>query len=199
MNFEAVIFQGIYYLLEAVALGFLVETLLFFPVIVFKKKLSFRLNLKEMDRAAVNLIKHIGLLWLCVSLAYKIFEVVSLTDEYEEYAFYNRTFGPYWFAYWLTSPFMFLLTQLLWIERFSSKWLPRLMIGVFIAFSLFAEEIVIFMSSLHRDYLPSSWRDSYVKLLSTIGFGILIFVVIWGLWFVLGKYVFGKPDQEELN
>lgn len=190
MNVEAVVFEYIYHMLKGVVLGFLLETLFLFPVLVLKRNASS--YLVEADTALVNMFKHIGLVWFCVSVCYLAYEIFSLTDDSSQHRFYSRMTGPYWFAYWLTSPFMFLLTQLLWIKWFSSHWLPRLFIAVILVFSLFAEKIVVFLSSLHRDYLPSSWADYYNCSSSTIVLRAFLFIGLWALWFVGGRYRFGK-------
>jgi hypothetical protein len=67
----------------------------------------------------------------------------------------NRMFGKYWFGIWIQPLFWFLLSQIFRIKLFSKNILIRIFASFFLIFSI--ERLVIISTSLHRDYLPSSW------------------------------------------
>lgn len=82
-------------------------------------------------------------------------------DPFESFMYVNRVTGPYGFTYWLLILCNILIPQLLWFPRF------RLNIGVLWAISvivnigMWLERFVIVVTSLHRDFLPSSWGMYY--------------------------------------
>jgi molybdopterin-containing oxidoreductase family membrane subunit len=106
--------------------------------------------------------------------------------QYEQYAFMNRMFGPYWWAYW-TMMFCNLITP----QVFWSKWARTtpcfiFIISILVNIGMWFERFVIIVTSLHRDFLPSSWvmyRPTWVE----VG----IFVGTLGLFFTL-FFLFAK-------
>jgi hypothetical protein len=67
----------------------------------------------------------------------------------------HRMFGKYWLGFWLQPLLWFSITQLLRFETIRKNIFCRLIFSILIILSL--ERIVIISTSLHRDYLPSSW------------------------------------------
>jgi molybdopterin-containing oxidoreductase family membrane subunit len=76
---------------------------------------------------------------------------------YEQYAFMNRAMGPYAWSYWTMVTCNVLIPQLLWIRKIRRS--PMLMypIVILVNVGMWFERFVIIVTSLHRDYLPSSW------------------------------------------
>ena len=75
----------------------------------------------------------------------------------ERYAFLNRAFGPYAWAYWTMVGCNVLVPQLLWIRKVRrSVWLMYPVV-ILVNVGMWFERFVIIVTSLHRDYLPSSW------------------------------------------
>jgi Ni/Fe-hydrogenase subunit HybB-like protein len=78
-------------------------------------------------------------------------------NEYERYAFINRATGPYWWAYWSMITCNVLSPQLFWFKRLRTSIPVMFMASIFINIGMWFERFVIIVTSLHRDYLPSSW------------------------------------------
>ena len=98
---------------------------------------------------------------LMVSYSYLIEYFISWYSGsgFERYAFMNRTFGHYAWETFAMIACNVLVPQLFWFRRIRRS--PRLMFPVvfLVLVGMWFERFVIIVSSLHRDYLPSSWRD----------------------------------------
>ncbi|MDX1418467.1 MAG: NrfD/PsrC family molybdoenzyme membrane anchor subunit [Rubricoccaceae bacterium] len=77
--------------------------------------------------------------------------------EYEQYAFLNRATGPYWWAYWIMMSCNLILPQLFWIKKLRRSIGFMLFVSIIVNIGMWFERFVITVTSLHRDYLPSSW------------------------------------------
>lgn len=99
---------------------------------------------------------------------------------YEQYAFYNRALGPYWWAYWSMMTCNVISPQLFWIKRLRRSVAFTFLMSIVINIGMWFERFVIIVTSIHRDYLPSSW--SYYSPSIT---EILIFTGTLGMFFTL--------------
>jgi len=78
-------------------------------------------------------------------------------NRYEQFAFINRAFGPYAWAYWTMVTCNVLSPQIFWFKKFrTSPWL-MFAVSIFVNIGMWFERFVITVTSLHRDFLPSSW------------------------------------------
>ncbi|MEY2935683.1 MAG: hypothetical protein RL033_6432, partial [Pseudomonadota bacterium] len=75
----------------------------------------------------------------------------------ERYAFLNRATGPYWWAYWIMVTCNVLSPQLFWSKRLRTSLPVMFVVSILINVGMWFERFVIIVTSLHRDYLPSSW------------------------------------------
>ncbi|MFA8434505.1 MAG: NrfD/PsrC family molybdoenzyme membrane anchor subunit [Marinifilaceae bacterium] len=98
--------------------------------------------------------------------------------EYEQYAFLNRATGPYWWAYWIMMSCNVISPQLLWIKKLRRNLVFTFILSIFINIGMWFERFVIIVTSLHRDYLPSSW-SMYKPTLVEVG----IFIGTLGIFF----------------
>ncbi len=80
--------------------------------------------------------------------------------DYELFLVKNRATGPYWWSYWALILTNILIPQLLWFRRFRTNMVVLWVITIVINIGMWLERFVIVVTSLHRDYLPSSW-DMY--------------------------------------
>jgi len=90
----------------------------------------------------------------------------------ELYAFKNRAFGPYWWAYWSMISCNVICPQLLWFKKIRTNLVVVFIISIFVNIGMWFERFVIIVTSLHRDYLPSSWgyfSPTYVDILTFVG------------------------------
>jgi len=101
-------------------------------------------------------------------------------NPFEQFTFINRALGPYAFAYWIMVSCNVLFPQLFWIKKIRRSIPVMLVIAIFVNVGMWMERFVIIVTSLHRDFLPSSW-GMYAPTL--YDFGILI--GSFGLFFTL--------------
>jgi molybdopterin-containing oxidoreductase family membrane subunit len=78
-------------------------------------------------------------------------------NEYERYVFINRATGPYWWAYWTMVTCNVISPQLFWFKRLRTSLPVMFVLSILINIGMWFERFVIIVTSLHRDYLPSSW------------------------------------------
>ncbi len=98
----------------------------------------------------------------------------------ESFVFVNRAFGDYAWAYWIMVSCNVIFPQLFWIRKIRRSIPIMFVIGVLVNVGMWFERFVIVVTSLSRDYLPSSW--AYFKPTLTDA-GILI--GSFGMFFTL--------------
>jgi Ni/Fe-hydrogenase subunit HybB-like protein len=81
-------------------------------------------------------------------------------NPYESFMMYNRMTGPYAVLYWSLIAINVVMIQLFWFRGVRDN-LPLLFIlSLFVNVGMWLERVIIIVTSLHRDFLPSSW-DMY--------------------------------------
>jgi molybdopterin-containing oxidoreductase family membrane subunit len=100
--------------------------------------------------------------------------------QYEQYAFLNRAFGPYAWAYWIMMSCNLLFPQFFWFKKLRRSIPFMFVVSILVNIGMWFERFVITVTSLHRDYMPSSW-DYY----SPTFVDVLTFVGTFGLFFTL--------------
>ncbi|MGE5436541.1 MAG: NrfD/PsrC family molybdoenzyme membrane anchor subunit [Syntrophothermus sp.] len=98
----------------------------------------------------------------------------------ETFVFVNRAMGPYAWAYWIMISCNVLIPQLFWFKKIRRSILPMFIIVILVNVGMWFERFVIVVTSLSRDFLPSSW--GYFK--PTI-FDLGILLGSFGLFFTL--------------
>jgi molybdopterin-containing oxidoreductase family membrane subunit len=112
-----------------------------------------------------------------VGLAYitEIFMSWYSGVEYEHYALMNRVTGPYWWAYWIMVICNVGSAQILWIKKLRTNLWFTFFLSIIINIGMWFERFVIIVTSLHRDFLTSSWTMykptivEYGLLIGTLG------------------------------
>lgn len=92
--------------------------------------------------------------------------------EYEQYAFLNRAFGKYWWAYWTMMSCNLLAPQVFWFKKLRTNPTFIFFMSIVVNIGMWFERFVIIVTSLHRDYLTSSWvmySATYVEVAIFIG------------------------------
>ncbi len=108
--------------------------------------------------------------------------------EYEQYAFINRAFGPYWWAYWSMMSCNLIAPQVFWFRwARTTPWFIFIM-SIVVNVGMWFERFVIIVTSLHRDYLPSSWV-MYAGSLTEIGLFLGTFGIFFTCFFLFAKYL----------
>ncbi|MGD8779351.1 MAG: polysulfide reductase NrfD [Ignavibacteria bacterium] len=75
----------------------------------------------------------------------------------EQFTFINRAFGPYVWAYWIMVSCNVIFPQLFWIKKIRISIPMMFVIAILVNVGMWFERFVITVTSLSRDYLPSSW------------------------------------------
>jgi molybdopterin-containing oxidoreductase family membrane subunit len=78
-------------------------------------------------------------------------------NDYEWFVFKNRVAGPYAWAYWTMISCNVISPQLFWFKRLRTSIPVMFVVSIFINIGMWFERFVIIVTSLHRDFLPSSW------------------------------------------
>ncbi|HEX9304025.1 MAG TPA: NrfD/PsrC family molybdoenzyme membrane anchor subunit [Thermoanaerobaculia bacterium] len=82
-------------------------------------------------------------------------------NPYEGYMIGNRMRGPYAPIYWSLMLCNIVTPQLLWLKRVRSSPPALFGIALVVSIGMWLERFVIVVTSLHRDFLPSSWGMYY--------------------------------------
>ena len=77
--------------------------------------------------------------------------------EYEAYAFLNRATGPYWWAYASMMTCNVVSPQLFWSKKLRTNLTFTFIMSIVVNIGMWFERFVIIVTSIHRDYVPSSW------------------------------------------
>jgi molybdopterin-containing oxidoreductase family membrane subunit len=101
-------------------------------------------------------------------------------NPYERFVFINRAFGPYAWAYWTMVSCNVFFPQLFWFKKVRTSIPLMFVISIIVNIGMWFERFVIVVTSLHRDYLPSSWTYFHPSI-----FDISTFVGTFGLFFTM--------------
>jgi Ni/Fe-hydrogenase subunit HybB-like protein len=82
-------------------------------------------------------------------------------NPYEGFMILNRLFGPYAPYYWALLLCNVVVPQLLWLRRIRSNTVALFIIALIVNVGMWLERFIIIVTSLHRDFLPSSWGMFY--------------------------------------
>jgi Ni/Fe-hydrogenase subunit HybB-like protein len=102
-------------------------------------------------------------------------------NKYEGFMIWNRMFGPYWYMYWTLIFCNIITPQFLWIRRVRTSTLALFAVAMVVNVGMWLERFVIVITSLHRDFLPSSWGMYYptiwdwMTFIGTIGMFLTLF------------------------
>jgi len=109
-------------------------------------------------------------------------------NQYERFIFLNRAFGPYAWAYWSMIACNVIAPQFFWFKRFRTSIPAMFILSIFINIGMWFERFVIIATSLHRDFLPSSWgyfRPTWVDIGTYAGtFGLFLTLFLLFLRFL---------------
>jgi molybdopterin-containing oxidoreductase family membrane subunit len=106
-------------------------------------------------------------------------------DEAEHYVYVNRLigFGQYAVLSWLLFTCNVVVPQVLWSSRVRRNQLALLAVSLVVLLGMWLERFIIIITSLHRDFLPSSWGMfkptvwDYLMFLGTIGLFLFLFLL----------------------
>jgi len=105
-----------------------------------------------------------------VGLAYLTEAFVAWYSQstYERFVFLNRMRGPFAWAYWIMVSCNVIAPQLFWFKKVRNSLVLVFLLALVVNVGMWFERFVIIVTSLHRDFLPSSW-SGYVPTWIEIG------------------------------
>lgn len=166
-----------YFVAGAIFSGFaMVITVMVFVRKIFNLENIITINhLEKMNKVLI-------LTGLMVGYAYtmEFFIAWYSANPIEQFVFINRAFGPYAWAYWIMFSCNVLSPQFFWFKKLRRSIPFMFVISIFVNIGMWFERFVIIVTSLHRDFLPSSWGMYYP---TWVDFGILI--GSFGIFFTL--------------
>ncbi|MEE9392807.1 MAG: NrfD/PsrC family molybdoenzyme membrane anchor subunit [Planctomycetota bacterium] len=109
-------------------------------------------------------------------------------NEFEQFAFLNRVRGPMSWAYFIMVSCNVVIPQLLWSQRVRNSALLVFIITIAVNIGMWFERFVIIVTSIHRDFLPSSWADytptlvEFATLIGSFGLFFTLFLLFCRLF-----------------
>jgi molybdopterin-containing oxidoreductase family membrane subunit len=160
-----------YFVAGAIFSGFGMVLTLLIPLRKWYK-LEHIITIKHLE----NMAKVILLTGSLVGYAYamEFFIAWYSGNAYESFAFVNRAFGDYWWAYWTMVSCNVISPQLVWFKKIRRSPMALFILSIFVNIGMWFERFVITVTSLHHDFMPSSW-----------GYYTATF---WDLAFLLGSF-----------
>ncbi|MGC1297472.1 MAG: NrfD/PsrC family molybdoenzyme membrane anchor subunit [Alloacidobacterium sp.] len=171
-----------YFVAGAVYSGFAMVLTLAIPIRKFYH-LEDLVTIRHID----NMAKVMLVTGLIVAYGYgmEVFMSWYAASHWEYFMMWNRMFGPMGWAYWVLITCNIALPQLMWIRKFRRNVALMFLMSFIVNTGMWFERFVIIVTSLTRDYLPSSWgtykatRWDYATFIGTLGlFTFLFFLFI---------------------
>ena len=101
-------------------------------------------------------------------------------NDFERFVFINRALGPFAWAYWIMVGCNVIVPQFFWSKRLRENLGLVFGLSLLINVGMWFERFTIIVTSLHRDFLPSSWTGYTPTLIEVV-----TFIGSFGLFFTL--------------
>jgi len=170
-----------YFVVGALYSGFAMVLTLVIPI-----RRAFGLKDVITERHLDALAKITLAMGLLITYSYicELFTAWYSASTFEQYtAFVERPFGPYAWVFWLMMSCNLLTPHLFWSARLRRTPWVLFVASLVIQVGMWTERFVIIVTSLNRDFLPSSWHFysptwvDWSLLFGTIGFFGLLFLL----------------------
>jgi Ni/Fe-hydrogenase subunit HybB-like protein len=167
-----------YFVAGAIYSGFAMVLTLAIPLRYFFKLEDF-VTMRHLDNMA-KIMLATGLI-VAYSYMMETFMAFYSGNSYDRYMMMNRMTGPYAVVYWVLIACNLLAPQILWSARIRRKPMALFFVALVVQTGMWLERFVIIVTSLHRDFLPSSWgmfyptRWDYMTFIGTIGLFFTLF------------------------
>ena len=112
----------------------------------------------------------------------------SMVSFEQDIFFKYRIAGAYGWSYWLMMSCNVISPQLFWFRKLRRNILFTFIMSIIVNIGMWFERFVIIVSSLYRDYLPSSWSIYYRPTIWEIGFYVGTFGLFFTCFFLFSKY-----------
>lgn len=145
-------------------------------------------------------IEHIDVMNKIIILTGSIVGIAYLTElfiawyganAYEWYAFKENRLNlssPYGWSYWIMMGCNVLSPQIFWIKKMRRNLLVTFFMSILVNVGMWFERFVIIVTSVYRDYLPSSWSTYYRPTVWEIGFYLGTFGLFFTCYFLFSKF-----------
>ena len=166
-----------YFVAGAVFSGFaMVQNVLIFVRQAFNLKHIITLDhLEKMNKVMILTGSMVG-----YAYAMEFFIAWYGGNQFERFVFLNRALGPYAWAYWTMISCNVIFPQRFWFKKIRRSIPAMFIIGITVNIGMWFERFVIIVTSLSRDFLPSSWGH-YTPTFYDVG----ILLGSFGLFFTL--------------
>ncbi len=171
-----------YFVAGAIYSGFAMVLTLAIPI-----RAAYHLEDFVTARHLDNMAKILLATGLMVGYGYVIEAFMSWygANRFEGFMMWNRMTGPYAGVYWTLIACNVVIPQVLWFARVRASVRMLFVISLIVNLGMWLERYMIVITSLHRDYLPSSWGMfnptfwDFATLAGTIGlFVALLFLFL---------------------
>ena len=112
----------------------------------------------------------------------------SMVPFEQDIFFKYRIAGPYGWSYWLMMTCNVISPQLFWFRKLRRNVTFTFIMSIVVNIGMWFERFVIIVSSLYRDYLPSSWSVYYRPSIWEVGFYLGTFGLFFTCYFLFSKY-----------
>ncbi|MFN6287352.1 MAG: NrfD/PsrC family molybdoenzyme membrane anchor subunit [Bacteroidota bacterium] len=177
-----------YFVAGAIFSGFaMVQTLL----VVTRKVLSLEDYITIEHVEVMN--KVIVLTGSIVGIAYltELFMAWYSAVDYEWFAFKENRLNlssPYGWSYWIMMGCNVLSPQIFWFRKMRRNLFVTFFMSILVNIGMWFERFVIIVTSIYRDYLPSSWSTYYTPTIWEVGFYLGTFGLFFTCYFLFSKY-----------
>jgi molybdopterin-containing oxidoreductase family membrane subunit len=169
-----------YFVAGAVYSGFAMVLTLMLPA-----RAIFRLHDLVTVRHVENMAKVMLVTGLFVFYGYNMeaFMAWYSGSKYEKFMMYNRMTGPYGLFYWALIFCNGVVPQILWVKKIRQNVIVLWVISIIVNVGMWLERFVIVPTSLHRDFLPSSWGMYWPTIwdwgmfIGTMGFFLFLMIL----------------------
>ena len=146
-----------YFVAGAIFAGFAMVLLIAIPL-----RAAYGLHDFITGRHLQNMAKVMLATGLIVAYGYmtEIFFAWYSGNNFEQFMISNRALGPYAGHYWALIFCNVLAPQILWIKKYRSSPAMLFIVSIIVSIGMWLERFIIIVTSLSRDFLPSSW-DTY--------------------------------------
>jgi Ni/Fe-hydrogenase subunit HybB-like protein len=177
-----------YFVAGAIFSGFaMVQTLL----IIVRKVLNLQDyitigHIEKMNKVIVTTGSIVGIAYLT-----ELFIAWYGQNPYELAAFFENRgniFSPYGWSYYLMMFCNVVSPQLFWSKKLRRNITVTFFMSIIVNIGMWYERFVIIVTSVYRDFLPSSWSTYYSPSIYEIGFYLGTFGLFFTCFFLFAKY-----------
>ena len=165
-------------------------------------------TLRHIDNCA-KLMLVTGLI-VAYGYATEIFMSWYSASEFEQYVITNRMTGPYAWSFWMLILCNVVIPQAMWWRRVRQSVAWMFVISLVVNVGMWLERFVIIVTSLHRDFLPSSWGMYYPTFwdfslfFGSIGLFLCMFLLFIRVLpvisiFEMRELVHGTSEEEQIQ